>query len=74
MTSPRGAITEALLAEARTRPGGWVYEIIGDYGPEDAVPPNAISGAWKIDDKGAIVGDFQPNPSFRPPVTDVETP
>jgi hypothetical protein len=56
-----------LVAEAKTRPGGWVYEIIGDYGPDDAVPPTAIRGAWKVDDEGQIVGDFLPNPVFEPP-------
>jgi hypothetical protein len=57
---------EALAAEARSRPGGWVYEIVGDYSPDDAVPPRAIRGAWKVDDQGEIEGDFVPNPNFRP--------
>jgi hypothetical protein len=55
----------ALMAEARTKPGGWVYEIVGDYGPQDAVPPSAIRGAWKVNDEGEIVGDFLPNPNFK---------
>jgi hypothetical protein len=38
----------ALIAEAKTKPGGWVYEIVGDYGPDDAVPPTAIRGAWRV--------------------------
>ena len=50
----------ALVAEAKTKPGGWVYEIVGDYGPDDAVPPTAIRGAWKVDDQGQIVGYFLP--------------
>lgn len=57
----------ALLAEARGRPGGWVYVIEGDYGPDDAVPPQAIRGAWKVDDAGLITGDFLPNPNFADP-------
>jgi hypothetical protein len=56
----------ALIAEAKTKPGGWVYEIVGDYGPDDAVPPTAIRGAWKVGDDGEIVGDFLPNPVFEP--------
>jgi hypothetical protein len=59
----------ALVAEAKTKPGGWVYEIVGDYGPDDAVPPTAIRGAWKVGDDGEIVGDFLPNPVFEPPAT-----
>jgi hypothetical protein len=58
-----------LEAEAKTKPGGWVYEIAGDYGPDDAVPPTAIRGAWKVDDAGQIVGDFLPNPVFEPPAS-----
>lgn len=53
-------------AEASENPGGWVYRIRGSYGPTDAVPPEAIEGAWKVDDKGKITGDFLPNPNFRP--------
>lgn len=56
-----------LLAEARTKPGGWVYEIVGDFGPDDAVPATAVKGAWKVNDHGEIVGDFLPNPVFEPP-------
>jgi len=55
--------------EAQTKPGGWVYEIAGDYGPDDTVPPTAIRGAWKVDDAGQIVGDFLPNPVFEPPAS-----
>ena len=66
MSAPR-ELPAALVEEAKTKPGGWVYEIVGDYSPDDAVPPTAIRGAWKVDDKGAIVGDFLPNPVFEPP-------
>ncbi len=65
MTEERD-LPPALVAEARRRPGGWVYEIVGDYGPDDAVPPTAIRGGWKVDDEGHVVGDFIPNPNFRP--------
>jgi hypothetical protein len=54
-------------AEARQNPGGWVYKIEGDYGPDDAVPREAIVGAWKVDENGNITGDFIPNPNFRRP-------
>ena len=53
-------------AEARRKPGGWVYVIAGGYGPDDATPPQAIQGAWKADDRGEIVGDFILNPRFDP--------
>ena len=52
-------------AEASENPGGWVYRIRGDYDPNGAVPPDAIEGAWKVNERGKIEGDFIPNPNFR---------
>ena len=57
---------EAMLAEARLHPGGWVYEIDSKYDPNGAVPPEGILGAWKVDDDGIPTGDFEPNPNYRP--------
>ena len=54
----------AAVEEAKSRRNGWVYEIDGSYGPNDAVPPDAIRGAWKVDGDGNIVGDFIPNPNY----------
>jgi hypothetical protein len=65
LVTNRRDIPDALVTEARNRPGGWVYEIVGDHGPDDAVPPAAIRGAWKVNDHGEIEGDFIPNPNFR---------
>ena len=65
----RRDLPPALVAEAKTKPSGWVYEIVGDYGPDYAVPPTAIRGAWKVGDDGEIVGDFLPNPVFEQPAT-----
>lgn len=39
----------AVAAQAKRHPGEWLYEIVGSYGPHDAVPPEAIRGAWKVD-------------------------
>ena len=58
--------TMEMIQEARKNPNGWVYAIDGNYGPNDAVPPEAIAGAWKIDAAGNIVpGSFQPNPKYK---------
>ena len=51
------------IAEAKKQREGWVYQIEGNYGPTDAVPPQAIVGAWKVE-AGNIVGDFVPNPNY----------
>jgi hypothetical protein len=51
-------------AGVQGEPGTWLYEIVGDYGPDDAVPPTAIRGAWPVDESGRPVGAFIPNPNF----------
>jgi hypothetical protein len=55
------------IAEAKKNPDGWVYEIRGNYGPDDFVPPHAVVGAWKVDQEGNIVGEFIRNPNFKEP-------
>ena len=55
-----------LVEEAKRFPDGWVYEIAGFYRPEDAVPPEAIKGAWTVDIYGRLTGEFTPNPRFVP--------
>ena len=55
----------AIVEEARRHPGEWVYEIVGVFAPHDPVPPEAIRGAWAVDDFGEITGEFVANPRFR---------
>jgi len=52
------------VEEAKRNPNGWVYRISGQYGVDDEVPPEAIVGAWKVDENGDIAGEFIPNPKF----------
>jgi hypothetical protein len=52
------------IAEAKRNPNGWVYVIEGNYTEDEAVPPQAIRGAWKVDPNGAIIGDFIHNPNY----------
>ncbi|MHB1423615.1 MAG: hypothetical protein ACYC3I_10565 [Gemmataceae bacterium] len=66
------AITPEAIAEAKRNPGGWVYAIDGRYNPKDGVPPEAIKGAWKVDESGNIVGQFIPNPNYVPDHPKVE--
>jgi hypothetical protein len=65
-SSDRSGPPETARAEARANPGGWVYEIGGGYDNTEAVPPQAIKGAWQVDDRGEITGEFKPNPNFDP--------
>ena len=67
---PNREMREELLAEARRYPGGWVYEIAPGYNPDDAVPREAILGAWKVDLNGEPVGDFISNPYYGVPKPD----
>jgi len=54
------------VEEAKSHPNGWVYRIKGSFRPEEAVPREAIVGAWKVDAEGKIVGEFMPNPNHVP--------
>ena len=56
---PKEAIDEALRY-----PNGWVYEIDEAFKGKEDVPPNAIKGAWKVNENGIIVGEFIPNPNY----------
>jgi len=59
--------TPEMVLEAKKNPNGWVYVIAGNYRPNDAVPREAIAGAWKVDSSGTVVaGSFQANPKYKP--------
>jgi len=53
------------IEEARKHPNGWVYRIKGSFRQDEAVPPQAIVGAWKVDGEGKIVGEFLLNPNHQ---------
>lgn len=59
-------ITEQAKVEAKANPNGWVYAISGGYNNTEAVPPQAIQGAWKADEHGNLTGEFMPNPNYDP--------
>jgi len=62
-TPPRD---ERLAAAARANCGGWVYDIDFEYAPDDAVPPEAIRGAWEVSEFGSLTGRYRPNGRHRP--------
>ena len=68
MTEQRSVppVTEELRAQARTRPGGWLYAIDPAYDPEGRDPPQGVVGAWRVDQQGEITGTFEHNPNYRP--------
>ncbi len=60
------SLPPGLLAEAKTKPGAWVYEIDARFDPNGAVPPEGVKGAWKIGDDGVPTGEYQANPRYQP--------
>ncbi|GGD89979.1 hypothetical protein GCM10007269_35720 [Microbacterium murale] len=67
MTTPTAPpVTDALRAEARANPGGWVYAIDPEFAGLETVPPEGIIGAWRSDEAGELSGDFTPNPRYVP--------
>ena len=57
--------TPEMIAEAKSNPNGWVYQIDGQFGPNDRIPPESIVGAYKVDSSGNLTGEFTPNPNYR---------
>jgi hypothetical protein len=55
---------EEAVKEALKHPNGWVYVIDDSFDKQEATPPQAIKGAWKVNEKGIIVGKFIPNPNY----------
>lgn len=73
-TEPAPVFPPQMLAEAKSKPDGWVYAIDPEYardGADGAIPPEGIIGAWKIGDDGTPTGEFQSNPRYgsTPPAT-----
>ncbi len=54
-----------LIAEAKKNPNGWVYVLDKEYKDKNEVPPEFIKGAWKVNGKGIIEGEFMPNPNYN---------
>jgi hypothetical protein len=64
--SPHPQPPDEARAEAKLNPGGWVYAIDARYNRDGSVPPEAIEGAWQVNEAGEIVGEFIPNHNFVP--------
>lgn len=62
MTPP--PLTDALRAEARAHPGGWVYAVDAGFDGAADVPPQGIVGAWRSDENGEVREEFVPNPRY----------
>lgn len=58
-------ITPEIEAEAARNPGGWVYKVDWEYSPDEYIPPEAIVGAFEVDEHGGLTGRFEPNTNYR---------
>ncbi|MFI6539379.1 type VII secretion system-associated protein [Nonomuraea sp. NPDC050547] len=63
---PPPPITDELRRQARQSPGTWMYAIDPFFDPGGEVPPYGIIGAWQVDARGEITGEFQHNGGYRP--------
>jgi len=57
--------TPEMHEEARRNPDGWVYVFDGTFSPNEAVPPERIIGAWKVDAAGKLTDEYKANPNYR---------
>ncbi|MGP3915118.1 type VII secretion system-associated protein [Nonomuraea sp. 10N515B] len=64
--TPPPPITDELRRQARLRPGSWMYAVDPFFDPDGEVPPYGIVGAWRVDDRGEITGEFRHNTGYRP--------
>lgn len=54
-----------LIDEAKKNPNGWVYVIDKEFKGKENVPSKFIKGAWKVSEKGIIIGNFIPNKDYK---------
>jgi hypothetical protein len=66
MNNTEFPVPEDAKHEAKLHPGGYVYRIDGQFGPDERVPAEAIIGAWKVDEDGNIIEPFVQNPNYKP--------
>ncbi len=59
-------ITEDVIRAARENANGWVYKIEGSFSPTEYIPPEAVVGAWKVNENGNLTGEFIPNQKYKP--------
>ncbi|WP_405594802.1 type VII secretion system-associated protein [Streptomyces sp. NBC_01092] len=58
-------IPEAVQAAARRAPGHWIGVVDPEWTEERTPPEWAVLGEWQSDESGAV-GDYRPNPAYRP--------
>lgn len=80
-STPAPPITEAMRANAKRQPGGWIYVFDPAFDNASNVPGWGVVGGYPVDPAGEIRPEFRSNPDYRPsplamglaqPVTELE--
>jgi len=56
--------TKDEIEEAKKYPNGWIYRFDKSFSKDEEVPPEAIIGAWKVDENGNITGEWKVNKNY----------
>lgn len=62
----RPPITDEMRRHAAGNPGTWLYVIAAGFDPMGEVPPEAIKGAYWVDESGEITDGYRQNERYRP--------
>jgi len=62
----RPEITDEMRRHAAANPGTWLYAIAAGFDPMGEVPPEAIKGAYWVDESGEITDRYEANKRYRP--------
>lgn len=65
-SSPRPEVTDEMRRQAAVNPGAWLYAIAAGFDPLGEVPPEAIKGAYWVDESGQITDRYEANKRYRP--------
>ncbi|MFI7609442.1 type VII secretion system-associated protein [Micromonospora sp. NPDC049366] len=63
---PPPMVTDEMRRQARLAPDSWIYAVDPAFDSGGAVPGWAVIGAYRVDERGEIGDDFQPNPNYQP--------
>ena len=64
--TPRPEVTDEMRRQAAVNPGAWLYAIAAGFDPLGEVPPEAIKGAFWVDESGQITDRYETNKRYRP--------
>ncbi|MET7747943.1 type VII secretion system-associated protein [Micromonospora sp. NPDC005367] len=59
-------VTSEMRDRARRAPDSWIYAVDPAFEGAPEVPGWAVIGAFRVDERGEILDEFQRNPNYRP--------